>query len=170
MFRLLQEKDEDSTLTILRFRSLVTWLANNSLDDDKKDEVLKMINFEDFTFKDLSSDVWKSGLYPIDEIMERMGSLFQTQNKDLERNKKALEAKGNEWLKTVLELATIKQQLENKTKEVEKLNKDKIENEKSAIEDMKAVRDSVLRSQKLGSLNCWRDIPSNIKKKYSVFC
>ena len=72
---LLQEKNGDSSQTISRFRTFVTWLSVNSMDIDIKDKVLKTLNFEDFTFKEFSSDVRKSGLYSTEKIMERYEEL-----------------------------------------------------------------------------------------------
>ena len=79
---LLAEKNRSKT--IFRFKTLVTWLSVNSMNTDSVDEVLQMFDFVDFTFKELSSDVRKSGLYPTDQIMERMDEIFQGKVKELD--------------------------------------------------------------------------------------
>ena len=61
--------------TLYRFRTILTWLGNNprsAAEWDKKDEVLGMINFEDFTIEDLGYEVIESGLFSIKRIMVRM--------------------------------------------------------------------------------------------------
>ena len=74
--RLLLEKSEEKSQTILRFKTFVKWLSVNSMDDGAKSEVLELFNFDDFTFKELTSDVRKSGLYDVDKIMRRMEELY----------------------------------------------------------------------------------------------
>ena len=80
--RLLQERREDPSMTIYRFETLVFWLSVN-LETNKKDELLKMIDFDHFNIQDLATDVRKSGLYDTDRIIERMAELHQieTMNK-----------------------------------------------------------------------------------------
>ena len=76
MIRLLQEKIEERSQTILRFRTFEKWLFVNSIDDVVKSDVLEMFDFDDFTFKELNSAVRKSGLYDLDKIMERLQQLY----------------------------------------------------------------------------------------------
>ena len=80
---LLQEKSEERSQTILRFKTFALWLSANSMDDAAKSEVLRLFNFDDFTFKELTSDVQMSGLYPVDKIMARMEKLYEAKNKIL---------------------------------------------------------------------------------------
>ena len=91
IIRLLEETREGNGQSILKFKTFVTWLSVNSMDADIKAQVLETINFEDFTIKELSSDIRKSGLYLTDKIMERMEELHDAKNEELERNKKAIE-------------------------------------------------------------------------------
>ena len=42
-----------------------------------KEEVLKSLDFENFTIKELASEVRKSGLYPSDKIFERIAHLSE---------------------------------------------------------------------------------------------
>ena len=81
--RLLQERREDQSMTIYRFRTLVIWLSVNS-ETNKKDELLKMIDFDHFNIQDLATDVRKSGLYETDRIIERMAELHQTEISEFE--------------------------------------------------------------------------------------
>ena len=87
--RLLQEEKEVKTYTISKLKTFVTWLSVNSMNDQKKNEILQSFDFEHFTHRELASDVRKSGLYDIDKIMGRMQHLFETKdrNKRLPRMK-----------------------------------------------------------------------------------
>ena len=46
--------------------------------------VLKTLDFDHFTTKQLASDVRKSGLYQADKIIERMEQLFEDKNREFE--------------------------------------------------------------------------------------
>ena len=112
--RLLAEKKEVETQTILRLKTFVTWLSVNSteekMDEERKrqritleEKVLESLDFEHFTHKELASDVKNSGLYHTDKIMERMELLFETQEIDLQylrrdmmHTERILEQKKNE--------------------------------------------------------------------------
>ena len=72
MIALLEINRDAKDFTLYRFRTILTWLANNPMSP----EVLGMINFEDFTIEDLASDVTKSGLFSIGRIMVRMMEIF----------------------------------------------------------------------------------------------
>merc|ERR1711981_405584 len=82
--RLLQEKKEERSQTILRLNILTTWLSVNSMDAQVKEEVLETLDFDHFTTKELASDVRKSGLYDADKIIERMEQLFENKNREFE--------------------------------------------------------------------------------------
>ena len=75
IIKLLQVNKESELYTTYRLKTFVTWLSTNSMDDDKKDEVLETFDFVDFTVKELASVVRTSGLYSSDRIIERMGEL-----------------------------------------------------------------------------------------------
>ena len=76
--RLLEEKKEESSKTVYRFRTFVKWLSVNAMEADMKEEVLKLLDFNHFTTKELASDVKMSGLYSKDRIIERMHELYET--------------------------------------------------------------------------------------------
>ena len=78
---LLEEKKLCENQTILRLKTFVTWLSVNSMEDKRKEIVLQSLDFEHFTHKDLASDVWKSGFYPIDVIMKRMEELYDSMDR-----------------------------------------------------------------------------------------
>ena len=80
IIRLLLEKREEKSQTIFRLKTFALWLSVNSMDDAAKSEVLKLFNFEDFTFKELTSDVRKSEFYPVDKIMARMEELYEAKD------------------------------------------------------------------------------------------
>jgi len=63
IIRLLEEKSQCRCFTILRFRTLVTWLSVNSMSDERKAEVLQTLDFNNFTTRQLASKVRQSGLY-----------------------------------------------------------------------------------------------------------
>ena len=48
-----------------------------------KEEVLKTLDFDHYTVKELASEVRKSGLYPADRIIERMAQLYEYITKSL---------------------------------------------------------------------------------------
>ena len=92
IIRLIEEKKEVRGQTFVRFQTLVRWLSVNVMEADKKEEVIRKIDLDDFTFKELVSDVRKSGLFPMDKIFERMEQLFDSQKKEMEE--KSLAASG----------------------------------------------------------------------------
>ena len=156
---LLEEKMEDSSQTILRFRTFVTWLSLNSVDSDTKEEFLQTFNFEDFTFKELSLDVRKSGLYSTGKIMERLEELYQVQSKELKEDKLELAAKSKK-----LEIS--EKSLKSMVSEVEKLKKEKIEQRTSTRNDMATVRNSVNKYYTYA----WNTyVPAEIRTKYNLF-
>ena len=89
--RLLEEQKEEETQTIHRLETFLTWLSVNSMEEEKKDEVLQTLDFEHFTQKELTSVVRKSGLYDIDMIMERIDELFENNVNKFEAKKWELE-------------------------------------------------------------------------------
>ena len=78
--KLLYEKMDVSSQTILRFRILTTWHSVNSMEDAMKSEALELFNFDDFTLEELASDVRKSGFYPVDKILARMENLYEAKD------------------------------------------------------------------------------------------
>ena len=58
-----------------------SWPGSQSTKDKRKEIVLQSLDFEHFTHKDLASDVWKSGFYPIDVIMKRMEELYDSMDR-----------------------------------------------------------------------------------------
>ena len=84
MRKLLQEKKEVVSQTILRFNILVTWLSVNIVDTEVKEEVLQTLDFDHFTTKQLASEVRKSGLYDVDKIIKRMDQLYEMKEKKQE--------------------------------------------------------------------------------------
>ena len=49
------------------------------MEDATKSVVLELFHFGDFTFRELASDVRRSGLYDVDKLMDRMEELYQYQ-------------------------------------------------------------------------------------------
>jgi len=146
---LLQKEGSE---TILRFNLFVTWLSVNSMDSYNKDDVLKMFNFEDFTFKELSSDVRKSGLYSTDNIMERMEQLFQSNVEDLRERDIELEAqdvelvaKDDDLYAKDVELVAKNDELEAKDEELVAKDDDlyakdvELEEKDRQIEELKSI-------------------------------
>ena len=84
LIRLLEEKKEVRGQTFARFQTLVRWLSVNVMEADKKEEVIRKIDLDHFAFKELVSDVRKSGLFPVDKVIERMEQLFDAQKKETE--------------------------------------------------------------------------------------
>ena len=78
---LLEEKSEDTSKTIHRLRTLVTWLSVNSMEDGIKEDVLKTLDLTHFTVAELASDCRKSGLYTSDQIIGRMDELYALKEK-----------------------------------------------------------------------------------------
>ena len=84
LIRLVEEKKEVRGQTFARFQTLVRWLSVNVMEADMKEEVIRKIDLDHFTFKELVSDVRKSGLFPVDKVIERMEQLFDAQKKETE--------------------------------------------------------------------------------------
>ena len=84
LIRLVEEKKEVRGQTFARFQTLVRWLSVNVMDSDMKEEVIRKVDFDHFTFKEFVSDVRKSGLFPVDKVIERMEQLFDAQKKETE--------------------------------------------------------------------------------------
>ena len=53
--RLLEEKKEESSKTVFRFRTFVKWLSVNAMEADMKEEVLKLLDFNHFTTRELAT-------------------------------------------------------------------------------------------------------------------
>ena len=143
IIRLIEEQKEVKTQTILRLKTFVTWLSANSMENEKKDEVLETFDFEHFTHRDLASDVRKSGLYDIDKILERMDKLFETNSNKLFAQQ--LESMIRKW-----DLDRVNTENETlKTKEEEKDESLRLKDEKidEITEDMKTVK-SCFRSKR----------------------
>ena len=94
IIRLIEEKREVRGQTFVRFQTLVRWLSVNVMEADKKEEVIRKIDLDHFTFKELVSDVRKSELFPVDKIFDRMEQLFDAQKEEMEEKMEALAASG----------------------------------------------------------------------------
>ena len=105
MRKLLQEKMEDGSQTILRFNILTTWLSVNSMDTEVKEEVLQTLDFDHFTTKQLASEVKKSGLYEADKIIERMDQLFEIMEEELRTENDQLKKDINVLINTMAAIA-----------------------------------------------------------------
>ena len=105
MRKLLQEKMEDGSQTILRFNILTTWLSVNSMDTEVKEEVLQTLDFDHFTTKQLASEVKKSGLYEADKIIERMDQLFEIMEEELRTENDQLKNDINVLINTMAAIA-----------------------------------------------------------------
>merc|ERR1711936_1270250 len=93
VLRLLQEKEDDQSQTIHRFRTLMAWLSGNSTNAQMVDEALTMFDFDHFTVNELASDVRDSGLYWNSQIIGRMKELFEVKNYEVETLKVVLKSK-----------------------------------------------------------------------------
>ena len=154
IFRLLEEKSQCRCFTILRFRSLVTWLSVNSLSDDRKAEVLQTLDFNHFTTKQLASVVRQSGLYQIDQIVRRMEDLFELKEMELET------------------LRTEKMEAENTAKVKETSNQSEIDLLKSDITIMKTSlsKPSGCKNKYGYDIFYWvRHVPSEVRERYSNY-
>ena len=78
-----------SSETIMRFRTLVTWLSFNSMSEETKEEALKLFDFNQFTVRELASDVKESGLYQKDKIIARMEEIIKEEREEHETIAKA---------------------------------------------------------------------------------
>ena len=85
--RLLYEKMEVESQTIVRFRTLITWLSFN-LEAIMKEELLELFDFDHFTVEELATDVRRSGLYDKDRIIERMEQLHRETRTEMEAKEK----------------------------------------------------------------------------------
>ena len=92
-----EDEEEEDIQTIFRFKTFVTWLSANSMDDDKKGEVLGSFEFESFNIEELSSVVTISGLYSSDKIIARMEQLYTELERKAEMLKEELEWERNNW-------------------------------------------------------------------------
>ena len=94
-YEVSDDDDEEEDQTIFRFKTFVTWLSANSMDDDKKGEVLGSFDFESFNIEELSSVVTISGLYSSDKIIARMEQLYTELERKAEMLKEELEWERN---------------------------------------------------------------------------
>ena len=101
--RLLEEGIEVEGQNIFQFRTLVSWLSYNG-EADRKEDLLKLFSFDNFTVEELATDVRKSELYEIDQIIKRMAQLYQI----LEAKNKAQEEAQK------MEMAAMKKKIEEK--------------------------------------------------------
>ena len=56
------------TTTKEEFDAFVFWLSENECSDEDKQEIVDSFYFDDFTVKELLTDVRRSGLYSIEKI------------------------------------------------------------------------------------------------------
>ena len=84
IIRLLKEKREDRTKTLDRFKTLRVWLYGNSMDIEMKGRVLELFDLDHFTIEELVSDVWMSGLYDANKIIERMEKIYKDREEKFE--------------------------------------------------------------------------------------
>ena len=151
IIRLLQEKENEPSQTIHRFRALNTWLSLNSTDGGMTELCLQMFDLEHFTAAELASDVRKSGLYWSSQIMDRMAEICQEKDNQLENLR---EEKDNE-LENLREEKDY--QLETLRREKDKALR---EQEIEMVKDLENVRDCV---------NNWCFVPDRIVEKYGVY-
>ena len=133
LIRLIREKTNSSCLTIFRFKTFLTWLTANSMEAERKREVVEMFDFTHFSVGDLASDVRKSSLYPTDKIIRRMEKLFEEKEESLmwkeyefEDLEEELEERGEEMEELETELEEMSGNLmilEEKETEIEELKK-----------------------------------------------
>ena len=146
LIRLLEEKKQFSDVTILRFKTFVTWLKVNSMDDDMKVEVLQTLDFNHFTTKELASDVRKSGLYQIEQIIGRMEQLFEMKDYVLEV--------------LVTDKRDVEIEKDRAVKSAEKIDKENYQ----LRSDMKIVKSNLNTGE---NENYWNScIPSEVKNRY----
>ena len=139
--RLIKENEGVQNKSILRLKTLVTWLkvGSRSLPKDRKNESLKMLDLdlENFSHKELaSSDVRKSGLYDIDKIMERMDQLFETTARELREVREELTLTDITLQEKENEIETIQELLDDRTDDLRRTEKEI----KQLTEDMKTVK------------------------------
>ena len=93
--------------TILRFQTFAKWLSRNSMDDAVQSEVLDYFNFEDFTFKELTKDVRKSGLYDVDKSTNKRNKMPGAGPHTIDQKKNANFREGLDYEHAVLALAAL---------------------------------------------------------------
>ena len=121
IIRLLQVSEEHHHHAIKRFRAFLTWLSANSMEADKKDEVLEMFDFNLFTAEELASVVRTSGLYSSDKIIARMLELcrdHETEHYELEN---MLEEKDDDIYQLESRLEGKNDELKDKDDEISQL-------------------------------------------------
>ena len=125
LIRLIQQKTKFARLTTARFKTFLTWLSVNSMEADRKAEILEMFDFNHFSVQDLASDVRNSCLYPCDKIIKRMEKLFKEQQERLILNgwrmnylEKKSEEKDEILEEKETELEQLKEKLKTKNREL----------------------------------------------------
>ena len=165
LVRLLEEKREVKGQTILRFRTLLTWLSVNE-KDIVSEELLEKFDFDDFTTAELATDVRKSGLYETDRIIERMEELYQTQFR--ENRKQVVELAAGSW-QLASKITELENSLETKDAEIRQHEK-KITEYKEDISIIKGATDKRYKCMSYGrcytEYNVWSEkVPSTIRFK-----
>ena len=116
------------------------------MDDDMKVEVLQTLDFNHFTTKELASDVRKSGLYQIEQIIGRMEQLFEMKDYVLEV--------------LVTDKRDVEIEKDRAVKSAEKIDKENYQ----LRSDMKIVKSNLNTGE---NENYWNScIPSEVKNRY----
>ena len=69
------------------FDAFVFWLSENDCTDEEKENIKDFIDFQVFSVEVLLTEIKKSGLYPIDEIDERVLEICRNQDEEMENMK-----------------------------------------------------------------------------------
>ena len=134
MVRLLQEsKSRSSSAIIWRFQTFVTWLSANSMNADKKDEILETFDFKLFTVRELASVVRTSGLYSSDKIIARMEEICKENVDEMVSLEVQSRDKDDE-------IEALKEEMENKDFVIDHLEKE-LREEETILEFELSVKD-----------------------------
>ena len=86
---------KDPPSSMQKTEAFILWLSKNDVTDKQKNEIVDSIDFKDFTVENLMTSVRKSGLYPANQIDERVLDLFNDQNQLVQRQHILLKEKDN---------------------------------------------------------------------------
>ena len=85
--------EDDRTTTKERFDAFMSWLSENEVTEEQKEEIVESFNFEEFTVEELMTSVRKSDLYPTNKIDKRLLGLFKEQNELVQSQSNLLKEK-----------------------------------------------------------------------------
>ena len=104
--------------TIERLKVFMVWLSANEATDKQKNDIVCLLDFEDFTVEELMTTVRESGLYPAEKIDERVLDLVKKKDTLLNEKDQLLSEKDMKIKEKDLKINELDTTLQNAKKHI----------------------------------------------------